>query len=361
MKLNDPYGDNEIVFTRSAKDITFSEAGNEPVRVNVSIDDASSGSFLVTPISGNITLNLKDILTSLEEDLLIPVSAQGDICHDVHVVTIEAGGVEWSHIVFVGKSSSITTSECALLTSRPQKARTFTDGIERHVTKWDVPTGGIKLQCRLRFQLGVPQDIMISFGKPSGTVIEDADVSYATIREAADNEGYESERITSYSIRTVYTIVEKPPHQYGSWQHFIVCHGRHHQYLFRNHYGAVDTIYAVGQLARSVDSETSTFLSERIERELKNDAVVKYEQNSGYLISKEEGRFWSEFFRSNERYVVVNGEARPIIVDSVSMDEKDDEVNSVKFQWHYSELDTYDEPLRTDEDDITIPGTNLYL
>ena len=360
MKLNDPYGFNEIVFTRSARNITFSEAGDEPVRVNVSIDDTPVCSFLMTPISGDITLHLDEILTSLEEDLLIPVNARGDICHDIHVVNVETGGVEWSHIVFVGKSSSITTSECALLTSRPQKARTFKDGIERHVTKWDVPVGGIKLQCRLRFQMGVPQDIMIPFGKPSGSVIEDADVSYAAIRELADNEGYGSERITSYSIRTVYTV-QDPPHRYGQWQHFIVCTGRNHQYMFRNHYGAIDTIYAVGQLSRAVDSEVSTFLSDNMEKEVANDAVEKYEQSSGYLVSIEEVRFWSEFFRSKERYVVVVGEIRPIVLDSVTMDAKYDEVNSVKFQWHYSELDTYDEPVRTDEDDITIPGTNLYL
>ena len=360
MKLNDPYGIYEIVFTRSAKNITFSEAGDEPVRVNVSIDDTPVCSFLMTPISGDITLHLDEILTSLEVDLLIPVNARGNICHDIHVVNIEAGGVEWSHIVFVGKSSSITTSECALLTSRPQKARTFKDGIERHVTKWLVPVGGIKLQCRLRFQTGVPQDIIINYGKPSGTVIEDADVSYKTIRDAADNEGYESERITSYSIRTVYTV-QTPPHRYGQWQHFIVCNGRHYQYMFRNHYGAIDTIYAVGQISRAVDSEISTFIADNVEREMVNDATEKYEQSSGYLVSNEEVRFWSEFFRSKERYAVVSGEIRPIVVDNVSMEAKGDVVNSVKFQWHYSELDTYDEPVRTGEDDITRPGTNIYL
>lgn len=360
MILNDPYADGELVFTRSAKDITFSEAGNEPVRVNLSINDTAVGSFLVTPIAGDIVLNLKDILTALEDDLTIPVNSQGDICHNLPYVTLEAGGVEWLHYVLVGKGSSITTSECAVLTSRPQKARTFTDGIERHSSKWLVPVGGIKLQCRLRFQTGVPQDIIINYGKPSGTVIEDADVSYKTIRDAADNEGYESERITSYSIRTVYTV-QTPPHRYGQWQHFIVCNGRHYQYMFRNHYGAIDTIYAVGQISRAVDSEISTFIADNVEREMVNDATEKYEQSSGYLVSNEEVRFWSEFFRSKERYAVVSGDIRPIVVDNVSMEAKGDEVNSVKFQWHYSELDTYDEPVRTDEDDITIPGTNLYL
>ncbi|MGM9767870.1 MAG: hypothetical protein ACI3Z0_05350 [Candidatus Cryptobacteroides sp.] len=362
MTFNDPYEGGEVVFTRSAKNITLKDAGEEPVRFIISVNDDTVGSFLAIPVAGEVILHLKDILTALEDKIKFPLISQGDIIRNISTVTIKAGDdAIWDHYVFPGGADSMMISNCPVLTARPQKARTFTDGIERHVTKWDVPTGGIKLECRLRFQTGVPQDIQILYNKASGTVIEDADVSYKAIREAADNEGYESERITSYSIRPVYTIIEKPPHQYGPWQHFIVCHGRHHQYLFRNHYGAIDTIYAVGQLARSVDSEISTFLSERTERELTNDAVVKYEQNSGYLISNEEVRFWSEFFRSKERYAVVSGEIRPIVVDSISMEAKGDEVNSVKFQWHYSELDTYDEAVRTDEEDITIPGTNIYL
>ena len=363
MKLNDPYTDGEIVFTRSAKNITFTDAGNEPVRVYVLINGSDFCSFLVTPISGEILLHLKDILTSLEKILTSSVNLQGDVRISIPYVKITAGDISWQHQVICGKAGSLTISECPVLTSRPQKARTFTDGFERHVTKWYVPTGMVQIMCRLRFQTGVPQDIQLLYDAPGAgsTVIEDVDVSYNAIRNAADAAGYSSERITSYSIRTRYVIKEQPPARYGQWQHFIVCSGRHHQYMFRNHYGAVDTIYAVGQLSRSVDHETSTFLADKMEKEMSNDSVEKYEQASGYLVSNEEARFWAEFFRSKERYVVVSGELRPIVVDSVNMDVKDDEVNSVKFQWHYSELDTYDEPARSDEDDITVPGLTMYL
>ena len=109
-------------------------------------------------------------------------------------------------------------------------------------------------------------------------------------------------------------------------------------YKFLNQKGAFEYIHASGELRRSIDARTKTFISPGSESELSNDSSVIMEQNAGHIGSLSEAAAWLDFLSSSRRYVVDKSMAEHLIVVEDNKSETlDFGVGEISFRWHYGD------------------------
>lgn len=176
------------------------------------------------------------------------------------------------------------------------------------------------------------------------------DCSYKRVRDATAEAGYEDD-ILAYDI----FIVDSEGVQVSYSQRFVVRNGIVRTFVFRNSLGGYDTIHAVASRKRSLESGTSVFVSDGVEKELNNDHNIVYEDCSGYLSTREEANLWYDFFSSDERYVVVGDWRKPIIVEDSETDDVEHSISSFTFRWHYAEEPEGIAQCRKELDGLYIP------
>lgn len=327
MSFNDPYASGETVYAKSAGNITVSGAGAAPLTLVVRVDGEYVTKFATMPHAGVATVYLRELLVSLSDYLELPFDlskgASGTVA--VKVVTIEAGASTWSHPVMAGyKPGGL---EMDLLTTRPSSCVTYPDGME---PVFAMRVAGAALKAELRFIDGKTDVLQLVPPASDGAELIYHDCSYSSLRETAAKAGH-IEDITGWEV--YYEGSAR-----GKGVKFSVAHGRHYQYVFRNALGTYDTIYATGEKSRSIDSEVRTFVNAGQETELDNDAIIVFEQNSGYVAGIGKAKSWTEFLSSTERYIVENGTLRRIVVEDDDMGLVEGELSSLKFRWHYADL-----------------------
>lgn len=348
MTFNDTYASGEIVFSKSAGNIAVTGAGTSPVPLSVAIDGEEVASYEVQPYNGTAIIYLRDLLVSLSERLKLPISISRDgyTKTAIKTVSIVSGSETWSHPVINGYKSSM--GDLDLWSQSPELSQTFLDSVEMLSMR---SMAGATLKAYIRFVSGESSTITLATLSESGAYIVSRDCSYSAIRNAAVKAGI-TEEIVGYDIRLEGLVN-------GRWKKFSVSRRRHYQYVFRNSYGTFDSIFALGEKSRLLDSETSTFINSGLESELANNALVKFEQNTGYIASRSQSRFWTGFLSSNERYVLENNTLRRIVIDEADPKMTEGQLSSFKFKWHYADIYSQEEFLRdTSPDTPDEPGEN---
>ena len=346
MTINDKYSSGEIVFSASAGDLVVTDAGSDAVSIGVYVNSVLQTEFQVVPMGGKITLRLSDILEACGVGRKAAFSETGRVW-TVPVVKIAVGTLSWSHpVIFGRKSSDRNIVRYDFLTRRSGRCRTFADGLELVASLWSAELGalGSSLMAEIRFAVRPPVTVTLSSPagplRPSGKLAALICCSYSDILTAAENAGCADETITGWSVWVKTVTLDSSGvlvTTEGARQDFSLKTGAHHTYLFRNIYGFFDTIYATGSMVVSSDGEVATFINGGVESELNNAAVRYVEQNTGYISSGADARFWIDFIRSSERYVLEDGEARRIIVDESDAKVTEGELSSFKFKWHYAD------------------------
>lgn len=162
------------------------------------------------------------------------------------------------------------------------------------------------------------------------------DVSHEAIRDFARSQMLYSD-IESYSVWIEYMDSEGSSRT-GSPVKFVVNRDRleRHTYKFVNPKGAWEYIHASGDLKRTIETDTGTFVTSGVETEISNDATRVMEQNSGHIGGAAEAEFWLGFLASRERYFrEADGTERQIVVGESNPSVTDLKVGEVTFKWHY--------------------------
>ena len=108
-------------------------------------------------------------------------------------------------------------------------------------------------------------------------------------------------------------------------------------FVFQNSLGGWDSIHALGKVTSIQTGETLTFINNNIEQEYNNKAVESWEVNTGYIQTNEEERFWKDFLRSKNRYVLLAGKFRQIVIDEYKANKDVGSLGSFTFKYHLSE------------------------
>ena len=298
-----------------------------------------------------ICLAIQSVLPSASAPLFLPSSYGGPLKprDSIRMTFGTDGNSVFEKTVFFGRVGDGMLSEIyghkCFITSRPQIGYSRMDGENDNLA---VVAGNTRILATLYLGLLPPAEIIV------GEFDEDltaADVSYSTIRDLADTAGYSGHEIKAYDIWAETSLTDDDGNVTSVVKsevlRFIVPDRKVSTFEFLSSVGVLEPIYAMGSKKSEVETETRTFVNDGVERELTNDSRIVHETFTGWLAGADEVRFWQEFFSSAERYAVIDGVSRGIIIDEIDSESTAGELNAFSFKWHYA--DKYADPSRTPE------------
>jgi hypothetical protein len=110
-------------------------------------------------------------------------------------------------------------------------------------------------------------------------------------------------------------------------------------FIYRNSLGVFDSLYAKGSVIDKLTYESQVFQNNFLEQEITTHVDRQVETFSGYLDTEEERERWMEFIESSERYILLqDGTRKPIILDGVSCDMKENDSAGLSFTWHLAKI-----------------------
>lgn len=349
----------DILFSRSCQDVYLRDFSDDAwgLYLTVTSDDVSISNEL-SPLSSGVRVRLSEILRSLEYALfsLEDVVDSGYGTFAVRRVELAAymdssgESATWTSPFISGGSHLDNQALIALedgaywLTFRTQTSYTFR--FSKEILAAFIPN-------HTRF------DVVFHFvnaGKVTGQIVAVAaatntvfalDCSYSRMRVLADELGYQDDAILAYDIMGTAEPedgIESSGFPVG--QRFIVArnNSRVKGWMFRNSLGSLDTVYSFGDVKRDVDSETKTFRRDRMTGELENYSNEVWSVDTGYVADKQALELWYEFFRSKERYVVLeDSTVVPVVVDEFNAEHIVNAAGSMSFKCRLSkEREGYD-------------------
>ena len=166
-------------------------------------------------------------------------------------------------------------------------------------------------------------------------------ISLSLMEKLASGAGFPDLNILGFDINVVFEL-EAGKKERGETLRYFVHRGKAEIFQFYGNFGVLETIYATGNRKTELTTEPTSFTNGGIECELTNDSHLIHETFTGWLESKEEARFWQEFFSSARRYAVIDGVSRRIVIDEVDSEGTEGELNAFSFKWHYA--DKHDDP-----------------
>lgn len=316
--------------------------------------------FTVTANSaGSVSLDLKALLTSIETYLF-----GADSNFLPRALTVR----------FTGTSSDGTSAVCGMTGKRVYRGRIpesilddVYDGVrllglrpQTYVTRKDASETAVflnrkgystyALYARVYFDDGSTDTFTLasSSSASSASLPFAKDVSYSKVRAAADAAGYEDDGILAYDIYLVLQPGDGDSEDLvtanSNTLRYVIDTGRAEAFRFRGRFGVMENIWAKGCEKSEVESEPVSFTNGGKEEELSNDGRIVRETFTGNLASAEEARFWREFFLSSERYIRIDGDDVPIIIDDIDTEGTEGELAAFSFKWHYADRD--DDPAR---------------
>ena len=189
---------------------------------------------------------------------------------------------------------------------------------------------------RISFLDGTSSDY--TFADLRNMTVDGLDVSPKAVAEFASGKGVKKE-IVSYDLWIIRES-SSGARTTGKPCSFKIAKDRIERvtYKFLNQKGAFEYIHASGELRRSIDARTKTFISPGSESELSNDSSVIMEQNAGHIGSRSGAAAWLDFLSSSRRYVVDKSMAEHLIVVEDNKSETlDFGVGEISFRWHYGD------------------------
>ncbi len=351
MTLDKSYQDSyPFLFAGSAGTLSVSgAAANATIEVNVSLGSGAvygsgaawaAGFTLKANSAGYAELDLAELMTSIE-DLLPDMESGISLPFRISFSDGSAAlGISSKNIYRGRIPDSILSgiySGYQPLTVRPQVYVTREGTSEKLIVLNKGSLSGCVCKAKIYFGDGTSATFTVASVSSSATYYK-LTVSYSAMRALATG-SYSSRKILAYDVWTVLggTVT-------GRTMRYVVDRGRAEAFRFRGSFGVTENIWARGVRKNEVESETATLVNGGVERELTNDSKIIRESFTGHLRNAEEVRFWQEFFASAERYAVVDGEARRIVLDDIDSEGTCGELSAFSFRWHYADRD--DDPAR---------------
>lgn len=338
MTIDTTYQDQySVLFAGNARTITVKGlTANAELSVALSITSKSGSTMsfsVLADSSGWATIDLGLILKSL------PISISVGLSWAKVTFTFTSGTdtASWSATVIGGQvPSSILTDiykGYRLISGRPQIYE-ISEGVAEYLYRVPDDDGFIRMSVTVYSDIYPPFKVDLSDDSAFGIV--QTDVSVAAIRKLAEAKGYTDLHILGYDVQLIY---DEDTEEVKETLRYTVSNRQRDAFSFKNRMGTGDVIYAGKRRKVEVATDTQTFVNGEVEEEVSNDSEVQYETFTGYLATREEVRFWQDFFASSERYLAPGGMRGyyRIIIDDVSNEGTEGELNAFSFKWHYAD------------------------
>lgn len=337
--ISNPNSSMAYVFAEKAEDLTVTGLSTSSnVTIAVYLHGSSVASFELTPhpVSASVVVRFREILNAILPRITCSVpSAKSSYFNAVYVRATQGNAyVETSTMYcFRGGFDAMETSfphTTHWLTWKPQCTRTY---------KWAKE--------------------ILSFIKPkltSRTVyakIYYSDRTSETITLVTFTHTALDTQVTSCMVNCSYSrilgllsTVGKTILAYDVYGGDILAHRfiveptrlRQREFLYANSLGVLDTVFSTGDVGRDTASELATARIGGQEVELSNDTVEHFKVNTGVLRKRREMDQWQDFFRSTDRWVLLQGDVlRRIIIDSIESDMTEHKLTGASFTYHYAD------------------------
>ena len=329
------------IFIQEPKDLYFADESDimavgstdltNAIEVEVSVNGSALATFSVDTYNGLAIIPIGEILRTSTERNRIDASEV--------TVRVSQNGVYASHTARclfcrrLGQASSDLFS--SWLTTGPSERHTYVGAAE--ILTFIADPEAMSQKAMIQILFADNSILTRQFEDLAGKTGDGIDVSHTAVRSFARSLQYYSD-IVSYSIWIEHKD-NTGNSRTGNPVKFIVSRDRVERitYKFVNPKGAWEYIHASGELSRSIESETGTFVTSGVETEVSNDSTKTMEQNSGHIGGAAEAEFWLGFLSSRERYVrEADGTERLIVVDESNPSVTDLKVGELTFKWHYS-------------------------
>lgn len=322
------------VWSRTAGDIVLNGiVSSSPVTFTVFVNGTSAAVFDLVPVSYKITIRFSEILEAVlpRNNQAFPATtvsrynyvtiraAQGSETEDTDGMYCFRGGSDVLQSAFPHGTH--------WLTWKPQVTRTF--AWAKEYLSFIQPASSSR-NVNARVYLSNGSSVVVTLGTfPSENVLSIGTVNCSLSRI----QGFSSvtgKTVLAYDVYTSNILAHR----------FIVkpIRLRQREFLFVNSLGVLDTVFATGDVSRDTECEIATARINGQDVELTNDAVEHFKVNSGGLRKRRDMDQWQEFFRSTDRWVLLQGDViRRIVIDSVEPDMTEHRLSGVNFTYHYAD------------------------
>ena len=337
--ITNPNSSKAYVFAENAEDLTVTGLSTSlNVTIAVYLHGASVASFELTPnpASASVVVRFREILNAILPRITCTVPSTTSSYFNAVYVRATQGNtyVETSTIYcFRGGFDAHETSfsnTTHWLTWKPQVTRTYPWASE--VISFIKP----KLTSRTIYA-----KIYFSNGTSSTVTLGTFSSSPTNTQETVCSVNCSYSRIKGFSSAANKTVLAYDVYGGDILAHrFIVkpTRLRQREFLFVNSLGVLDTAFATGDVSRDTESEMATARISGQDVELTNYAVEHFKVSTGGLRKRRDMDQWQDFFRSTDRWVLLQGDdPRRIVIDSIESEMTEHKLSGVSFTYHYAD------------------------
>ena len=332
-----------FVWSRTAGDIVLGSISpsDATVTFKVKLDGTEVAAFDLTAVSGSITLKFREILEAVlpKASYSFPNTSSART-NTVQITATLNNSTEStsSMYCFRGGSDELRSAfpdTSHWMTWKPQLTRTWSWAKE--CLSFIKPASTSKsVKAKIYFSDNTDATVTLdSFSSVSSAVsICSIDCSPSRIKALPSASG---KTVLAYDVYVsgsnpsflAHRFVVKP----------TTLRGR--EFLFFNSLGALDTVFATGDVSRETDMDVSSVTIGEEEVELANGAVEKFKVHTGGIRDRRTMDQWQDFFRSTDRYVLLQGDVvRRIVVDSIEPEMTENKLSGAAITYHYAKAFT---------------------
>lgn len=325
---------NGYLFSRTAPSLDLVEVGGDylvdfKVTVNGYLD--SQVEFSLRAVNGTVHLRLDEMLevllprispsipnTTTSYNNEVEVLATRSAAYDSALKTVWCfrGGIDGDQ------------ADRRWLTWKPQVTRTWLWASE--ILSFLLPTN-VSKTVYAKVYLDTGTSVRVTMGTFNASVSEPRICSVnCSLSRILDFSSVSGNTVLAYDVYAT----DIPAHRFIVGRERV----RVREFLFENSLGVLDTVFATGDVSRETDSNVMKFCREGSQMELFNDAVERFKVNAGGIRERRMMDHWQDFFRSNDRYVLLQGgDVRRIIVDSIEPEMVEHKLSGASVTYHYAD------------------------
>ncbi len=328
-----------VVWSRTAGDILLTggpSAPNSTILFRILLNGSEAAAFELTAVSGMVNLKFREILeailplndmlfsgrsTRYSNTVAIQASANDNTVTTAPMVCFRGGSDE---------ESPAFPHTSHWLTWKPQETSTWPWAREQ--LSCIVPSStSVSVSAKVYFAYHTPVTVTVAtFSSQSDTSIGTVDCSPSVIEGLAN---VSNDTMVAYDVYTGNVMAHR----------FVVrpTRIRGREFLFRNSLGVWDTVFASGDVSRETGMAVSTVVIDSEETEIANAAVERFKVQTGSIRERRMMDQWQDFFRTTERFVLLQGDTpRRIVVDAVEPDMTEHALASALVTYHYAKAFT---------------------
>ena len=335
--ITNPNSSKTFVFAETAEDLTVTGLSTSSnVTITVYLNSSSVASFELTPhpTAATAVVRFREILNAILPHISGTVPDTTSSYTNPVYVRASQGGTNvdtTTMFCFRGGSDALQSSfphSTHWLTWKPQVTRTY-PWAKESLSLIKPKSTSITVTGKVYLSTGSNVTVTLGTFSSVSTQVSICSVNCSLSRIQGFS-GVSGKTVLGYDVYTNNILAHR----------FIVkpARLRQREFLYANSLGALDTVFATGDISRDTASELATARIGGQEVELSNDAVEHFKANTGGLRKRREMDQWQDFFRSTDRWVLLQGDVlRRIVIDSIESDMKEHKLSGASFTYHYAD------------------------